>query len=79
MRSYIYYNKQRGNWIVQKSVRGKLNHYGSFKDYDEAEKHRDYCVEHNWSMDCKLNVRGKPDPNRRIAKMFNVDIVELKR
>lgn len=79
MTSYVYYNKQRGNWIIQKSINGKKQHFGSFKGYEDAVKHRDYCIEHEWSDDCKLNIRGKPNPRVRIAKMFNVDIKELHR
>ena len=77
--SHVYYNKQRDNWIVQKYRDGKIQHFGSFDEYDDAMRHRDYCVSHNWSDDCKLNPVGKPNPNQRISKMFHVDIVDLKR
>lgn len=67
MVTYVYYNKQRDTWVVQKMVDGKIYHFGSFRDYDDAVMHRNYCIEHDWSYECRLSVLRliKPDYLKR--------------
>ena len=47
-----YIQKVVGGYQLSKVVDGHKRHYGYFKSLKEAMKHRDYCVEHDWSEDC---------------------------
>lgn len=45
-------------WQIIKQLDNKTYNFGSFRTLEAAIKHRDYCIEHNWSLDCKY-VRNK--------------------
>lgn len=58
---YVY--QVNPNWfIVKKFLDGDTVYFGGFTNLDEAKKHRDYCIEHDWSLDC---VKSKRDDEMR--------------
>jgi len=42
-----------GSYQVGKNFGSKRISYGVFKSLEEAQKHRDFCVAHDWSSDCR--------------------------
>ena len=75
--SYVYYRKQIGRWVVQKTVNGKSHLFGSFLRREDAEEFKDYCIEHNWDFKCKLNSVGDNTPRRRIAHMYGLPVRDI--
>ena len=41
-------NKYGNRFIIKKSIKGKLQHFGSYKTLEDAIKVRDYMMEHGW-------------------------------
>ncbi len=62
---FIYKHGNSYQVIKQYRINGKMKqkHFGSFKDYNEAIKHRDKCVKGNWSDDLRY-----VNPMRYITK-----------
>ena len=56
---YCISTPKEGVYQVMKSIDGKLRQFGSFHTLEEAQRHRDYCVEHGWSKDCVLRRSNK--------------------
>ena len=42
----------KGRYYVMKQHNGKQKYYGIFDNLDDAVKHRNYCIKHNWNDDC---------------------------
>ena len=53
MRYITYYN---GTYRIQKNIKGKVTYFGSFNTLQEAQIHRDYCIQNNWSLQCKKRI-----------------------
>lgn len=51
----IYVN---GWYKVQKVKKKKLTCYGSFRRLEDAVKHKDYCITHDWSSDCIIPFKN---------------------
>lgn len=49
---FIYRRGNSYKVIKKRRVNGKMKekHFGSFRDYNEAIRYRDKCVENNWDM-----------------------------
>lgn len=46
-----------GSYQVGKNVGSKRISFGVFKSFEEAQKHRDFCVENNWDIGLCRRVR----------------------
>ena len=61
------YKTKAGTYHVHKKYRDgekiKTKHYGAFKDYNEAIRHRDKCIANNWDSSCVYK-----NPMRHIQK-----------
>lgn len=44
-----------GKYSIQKRVNGQVIQFGRFDSLKEAEEYRDYCIENDWSLDCKIS------------------------
>lgn len=64
--THVYQN-QNGIYMVLKNIKGSTVNFGGFKSLDEAEMHRDYCVENDWSCDCIK--RKRPVELKNIKKL----------
>lgn len=51
----IYVN---GWYKVHKIKKKKLTCYGSFRRLEDAVKHKDYCIDHDWSSDCIIPFKN---------------------
>lgn len=57
-----YIHKVGNAYHINKYHKGGVYvYYGSFETLEEAKRHRDYCIKHNWSEDCKKLQRKKYD------------------
>ena len=56
--TYKYIREVHNSYQILKQLNGKTYNFGSFKKLEEALRHRDYCIEHDWDMSCKY-VRNK--------------------
>lgn len=49
-----------GSFIIRHSENGEQIYYGIFHSLKEAEKYRDYCVDHDWQVYKKRLIRNLP-------------------
>ncbi|OED30389.1 hypothetical protein [Methanosphaera sp. WGK6] len=47
-----------GKFTINKKINEKTLSFGTFNTIDEARKHRDFCQENNWNLNCRKNKRN---------------------
>lgn len=43
-----------GSFVIRKNINGKMVHFGTFHNLEDAKKFRDNCVDHDWKVKPKL-------------------------
>ena len=65
---YISFLNNR--YFLKKTIDGVQKYFGSFKTLTEAKKHKEYCIQHNWSKGCMKRIhREYNDEYRYIQKV----------
>ena len=74
-----YITFQSKKWIVQKTVNGRIQSFGSFNSVEEARRHRDKCIQHNWDESLRLinyNRRKKVVGEKYISQIEGKFLVQ---
>ena len=56
-----------GGYQVSKTMDKNKIHYGYFDNLQDAQRHRDYCVSHDWSKDCIMKTKQCYDLPKHIS------------
>ena len=51
-KSRQYIKELRGKYYLQKSVEGRMQHFGVYDTITDAVKVREYCKKHGWKWEC---------------------------
>lgn len=46
-----YIREQDGKFVIRKKIKGHLESFGSFYDFNDAKEERDICVACGWDLD----------------------------
>lgn len=52
------YKTHNGKYAIIKTINYEKHYFGVFDTLDDAIKYKEYCIEHNWDLNCKITANS---------------------